>query len=65
MSFDTLLLPVKPSAQIVTHRKLNTTPQTAAFSFPLWGDQDAAFFAPKTRKEATAYVLYFRQRPGL
>ena len=52
MSFDTLLLPVKPSAQIVTHRKLNTTPQTAEFSFPLWGDQDAAFLRPKTERPA-------------
>ena len=28
-------------------------------------DTAAGMGAPKTRKEATAYVLYFRQRPGL
>ena len=29
------------------------------------GRSGRRFFAPKNRKEATAYVLYFRQRPGL
>ena len=37
----------------------------AAFASPNPGDRDAAFFAPKTRKEATHHVFYFRQRPGL
>ena len=57
LSFDTFVPPVKPTAQIVTHRKLNTTPQTAAFSFSLWGDQDAAFSAPKTRNGNPGYRM--------
>ena len=48
-----------------SNEKLNTTPQEAAFSFPCGEIRDAAFFAPKTRKEATAYVLHIRRRPGL
>ena len=47
----------RPTAQIVTHRKLNTTPQTAAFSFPLWGDQDAAFLRPKPERRRPPALL--------
>ncbi|EEA80616.1 hypothetical protein CLONEX_03504 [[Clostridium] nexile DSM 1787] len=48
---------MKPTAKIVTYRKSNTTPQTEALAFLLWGDQDAAFLRPKLERKRL--LMYF------
>ena len=55
---------MKPTAQIVTHRKLNTTPQTAAFSYPLWGNQENLKFycneglVPNVKRDRRNYRVF-------